>query len=86
MPRQVIMVEPALRAAPAEVRADARQRFAEIASGLEGIPPDNIFWSSTDVSRLRLVVRGWTFVYTVDGDTLRVTGVQRGVQGDGASG
>jgi hypothetical protein len=71
------MVEPALRAAPAEVREEAQLRFEEIAAGLEGIPAESVFWASAKVSQLRLVVRSWTFFYTLDGETLRVTDVRR---------
>jgi hypothetical protein len=70
------MVEPALRAAPAKVREEAQSRFEEIAAGLDGIPAESPFWSSARVSELRLVVRGWTFFYTLDGETLRVTEVR----------
>jgi hypothetical protein len=71
------MVEPALRVAPAKVREEAQVRFEEIAAGLEGIPDGSVFWESAKVSVLRLVVRGWTFFYTLDGETLRVTDVRR---------
>jgi hypothetical protein len=74
---RVIMVEPALRSAPAKVRNEAQLRFQEIAEGLDGIPPDNIFWVSAEASHLCLVVRGWSFFYTLDGETLRVTEVRR---------
>jgi hypothetical protein len=59
--------------APTAVCAEARVRFEEIAGALEGIPQDSPFWASARVSRLCLVVRGWTFFYAVDGDTLLVT-------------
>ena len=77
MSHRVIMVEPALLPAPEEVRERARQRFQEIAEGLGGIPPDSAFWASVQVSRLCLVVSGWTFFYTLDEETLRVTEVRR---------
>jgi hypothetical protein len=73
---RVIMVEPALRSAPKKVREEAQLRFLEIAEGLDGIPSDNVFWLSAKASRLCLVVRGWSFLYTLDGDTLRVTDVR----------
>jgi len=75
---RVIMVEPALRKAPQNVRDEAEGRFREIADGLDGIPADNVFWVSAKVSRLCLVVHGWSFFYTLDGETLRVTEVRRG--------
>ena len=76
MGHRVIMVHPALRAAPKAVRKEARERFEEIAEGLQGIPPDSAFWASVRVSRLCLVVRGWSFFYTLEDETLRVTEVR----------
>lgn len=73
---RVIMVQPRIEAAPKSVRDEARLRFEEIAEGLEGIPQDSAFWASVRVSRLCLVVRGWSFFYTLDGETLRVTEVR----------
>jgi len=70
------MVEPRLEAAPKAVRDEARLRFDEIAQGLDGIPTDSVFWASVRVSRLCLVVRGWSFFYTLDDETLRVTEVR----------
>jgi hypothetical protein len=75
---RVIMVHPALRAAPKAVREEARERFEEIAEGLQGIPVDSAFWASVKVSRLCLVVRGWSFYYTLEDETLRVTEVRAG--------
>jgi hypothetical protein len=75
--RRVIMVEPALEAAPAEVREEAKARFDEIAAGVEGIAKDSPFWASAQVSRLCLSVRGWSFFYTLEDGTLRVTEVRR---------
>jgi len=72
---RVIMVHPGLTAAPKAVLDEARLRFEEIAEGLQGIPPDSVFWESVRVSRLCLVVRGWSFFYTLDDETLRVTDV-----------
>jgi len=72
------MVEPALIGAPADVRDEACSRFEQIVEGLAGIPADNVFWASVRVSRLCLVVRGWSFFYELDDGTLRVTGVRRG--------
>ena len=72
------MVLPALVAAPGEVRVEAHARFEQIADALDGIRPDNAFWASVRVSRLCLVVRGWSFFYEVDDGTVRVTAVRRG--------
>jgi hypothetical protein len=74
---RVIMVEPALRKAPAKVREEARSRFQEIAEVLDGIPSESVFWASAKVSRLSLVVLGWSFLYTLDGETLRVIEARR---------
>lgn len=78
MSHRVIMVQPAVAAAPREVQEEALARFQQIAEGLGGIPPDSVFWSSVRVSRLYLIVRGWSFSYELDDGTLRVTGVRRG--------
>jgi hypothetical protein len=75
--RRVIMVQPAVQAAPAEVRAEAEARFDEIAAGVDGIAEDSPFWASARVSRLCLDVRGWSFFYTLEDGTLRVTEVRR---------
>ena len=76
MGHRVIMVDPALRAAPKAVREEARERFEEIAEGLQGIPADSVFWESVRVSRLCLVVHGWSFYYSLEDETLRVTEVR----------
>ena len=76
MGHRVIMVDPALRAAPKAVREEARERFEEIAEGLQGIPADSVFWESVRVSRLCLVVHGWSFYYSLEEETLRVTEVR----------
>ena len=70
---RVIMVRPALGDVPPDVYKEAEVRFCEIAAGLEGIAGDSPFWASVWVSRLSLEVRGWSFTYTLDEDTLRVT-------------
>ena len=57
------------------MRDEARTRFQEIAEGLSGISRDSPFWASVQVSRLCLVVSGWSFFYTLDEGTLRVTEV-----------
>ena len=76
MSHRVIMVDPALAPAPQSVRDEARTRFQEIAEGLSGISPDSPFWASVQVSSLCLVVSGWSFFYTLDEETLRVTEVR----------
>jgi hypothetical protein len=70
--RRIIEFAPVALVAPSEIYEEARARFEEIAEGLEGIPPVSVFWESVRVSRLCLVVRGWSFYYTIDGLTLRV--------------
>jgi hypothetical protein len=74
---RVVMIDPVLSRAPSKIREEARLRFEEIAEGLEGIPADNAFWVSAKISRLCLVVRGWSFFYTLDGETLRVMDVRQ---------
>jgi hypothetical protein len=63
--------------APPAVCDEARLRFEEVAAGLQGIPPDSPFWTSVQISRLCLMVRGWAFFYIVDDETLRVTSVRQ---------
>ena len=67
------LVSLSLRIRKQSVRDEARTRFEEIAEGLSGISPDSPFWASVQVSRLCLVVSGWSFFYTLDEETLRVT-------------
>jgi hypothetical protein len=74
--RRIIEFAPVALVAPSEIYEEARARFAEIAVGLEGIPQVSVFWESVRVSRLCLVVRSWSFYYTIDGLTLRVTEVR----------
>ena len=62
-----------LQAAPEYVRREARIRFEEIAEAVVGIPEDSVFWNSARVSRMCLVVHGWSFFYTFEGNTIRVT-------------
>ncbi|TMA28731.1 MAG: hypothetical protein E6J78_04780 [Deltaproteobacteria bacterium] len=71
-----IEFSPAALAAPEKIHLEARKRFAEIAEGLEGIPETSPFWESVRISRLCLVVRGWSFFYTVQGSTLLVVEVR----------
>jgi hypothetical protein len=75
---RVVMVLPALSAAPADVRDEAKSRFEEIAGALDDIRPDNAFWGSMRVSRLCLVVRGWSFFYELADGDLRVVAAYRG--------
>jgi hypothetical protein len=65
----------AVRAAPADVREEARACFEEIAEGLAGIPQNHVFWDSVRGTRLCLVVRGWSFFYSVHRETLRIVEV-----------
>jgi hypothetical protein len=69
-------MEHVVESTPVYILQEARLRFEEIAEGLEGIPQESAFWASVRVSRLCLVVRGWSFFYTLDGETLRVTEVR----------
>jgi len=72
--RRVVM--PAvLMKAPDAVCAEARLRFEEITLALEEVPSESPLWTSVRVIRLCLDVRGWCFVYEIDAETLRVTGV-----------
>ena len=75
--RRVIMVRWALGDVPPDVCKEAEARFQQIADGLEGIAPGSPFWASVRVSRLILEVRGWSFVYKLDDEVLRVTEVRR---------
>jgi len=74
--RRIIEFASVALVAPSEIYEEARARFEEIAEGLEGIPPVSVFWESVRVSRLCLVVRGWSYYYTIDVLTLRVTEVR----------
>ena len=75
MRRRVIISEPVLKAAPRYVCAEARIRFEEIAEGLKDVPAGSVFWQSLAVSRLCLVLHGWSFFYEFEGDALRVAEV-----------
>jgi hypothetical protein len=59
-------------AVPEDVHEEARARFQEVAEGLGGIPPDSVFWNSVRDTQLCLVVRGWSFFYNVDAETLSI--------------
>jgi len=71
------MSNPVLEAAPEYTKQEARLRFEEIAEGLEGIPTESAFWASVRVSRLCMIIHGWSFFYTLDAETLRVTEVRK---------
>jgi hypothetical protein len=70
---RVIIGPTVLQAVPEYIRREARIRFEEIAGAVSGIPEDSAFWKSARVSRLCLMVHGWSFFYTFENDTLRVT-------------
>ena len=72
MRRRVIISESVLKAAPRYVCAEARIRFEEIAEGLKDVPAGSVLWDSLAVSRLCLVLHGWSFFYGFEDDTLRV--------------
>jgi hypothetical protein len=74
--RRSIEFGPAAYAAPAEIREDAREQLQELADSLSGIPAESAFWNSMQVSRLCLVVRAWSFLYSFEGQTLRVNDVR----------
>ena len=66
--------------APADVVEEARSILADLLGSLALIPSDSVFWDSMRASRLCLVVRGWSFLYGFEGETLRVTEVRRAVR------
>jgi hypothetical protein len=70
-----VILETVLEAAPKYTLEEARIRFEEIAEGVRDIPEDSAFWISVRVSRLCLVVHGWSFFYTFENGILRVTDV-----------
>ena len=73
MRHRVIITEQVLKQTPEYVRAQARIRFEQIAEIVKDIPDDHAFWDSMEVSRLCLVVHGWSFLYAFGDGTLRVT-------------
>lgn len=75
MTKRYIEFAQATLTAPPDVREEARAQLEELAEGLSAIPADNVFWDSMHVSRLCLVVRGWSFLYSFDGEALRVSEV-----------
>jgi hypothetical protein len=77
MAHRVVMADTVMEGTPVYIRQEARLRFEEIAEGVQDIPPENAFWVSARSSRLCLIVHGWSFFYTFDGETLRVTEVRR---------
>lgn len=78
LPPRVVILESVLEAAPKYVLEEARIRFEEIAEGVKDIPEDSAFWTSVRVSRLCLVVHGWSFFYTFEEGILSVTEVSGG--------
>ena len=74
-PPRVVILEAVLEAAPKYTLEEARIRFEEIAEAVKDIPEDSGFWISVRVSRLCLVVHGWSFFYTFEEGILRVTEV-----------
>ena len=79
MTRHLIAFTTAVGAAPVDVSEEARACFEEIADALAEIPQNHAFWDSVRVTRLCLLVRGWSFFYSVDGETLRIVEVRREV-------
>jgi hypothetical protein len=73
---RVVFTEAAC-AAPPEVCEEARAILQDLLGSLSLIPSDSVFWDSMRASRLSLDVRGWSFLYGFEGETLRVTGVRR---------
>lgn len=76
MTSRYIEFSQATLAAPSGVREEARARFQELLESIGEIPASSVFWQSMQASRLSLVVRGWTFLYTLDGEALRVEEVR----------
>ena len=73
-----MVITPAvLQVTPEYIRREARIRFEEIAQAVVGIPEDSVFWKSARDSRLCLVVHGWSFTYSFQGATLRVTDARK---------
>lgn len=66
----------ATQAAPPEVREEARAILQDLSDSLTAIPDDSVFWQSICESRLCLEVRGWSFYYGFEHDTLRVDEVR----------
>jgi hypothetical protein len=63
-------------AAPPEVREEARLILQDLSDSLEAFPEDSVFWESIGERRLCLEVRGWSFYYGFEGDTLLVNEVR----------
>ena len=70
----------AAQRAPSDVRSEAQKRLQELATSLSAIPPENPFWESMRISRLCLVVESWSFLYSFEGETLRVDEVRETVR------
>jgi hypothetical protein len=65
--------EAARAAAPADGLREAERRLQQLADSLSWISPESPFWESLAVSRLCLVVGGWSFYYSFDGEVLTVS-------------
>jgi len=76
---RVVFAE-AARIAPDDVLEEARSILEDLLGSLALIPSESVFWDSMRASRLCLVVRGWSFLYGFEGETLRVTEVRRAVR------
>jgi hypothetical protein len=74
--RRTIEFAPAAYSAPPSVREEARARLQELADDLAAIPAESVFWESMRVSRLCLVVRAWSFLYSFEEVTVRVNDVR----------
>lgn len=66
----------ATQAVPSDVREEARAILQDLSDSLRAIPADSVFWESICESRLCLEVRGWSFYYAFEGDTLFVNEVR----------
>ena len=76
---RVVFTEAAC-AAPQDVCEEARAILEDLLGSLSLIPGDSVFWDSMRASRLCLVVRGWSFLYGFQGETLRVSEVRKAVR------
>ena len=76
MTRRAIEFASATQRAPADVREEARAQLEELSESLSAIPEGSVFWDSMRISRLCLVVRGWSFLYGFTDGAVRVTEVR----------
>lgn len=76
MTRHYIEFAQATLVAPPDVREEARAQLQELVEGLGAIPAVSVFWNSLRASRLCLKVRDWSFLYSFDGEALRVSEVR----------